>query len=131
MTDKNYLELFLFENIFNFNNIKKNTDSKMKEVYVYIQTNYKEKITESFLSEKFNLTKNYLTKRFVNCYNKTPKQFQKELLFENAKELILSDYLKKIKEIAFEIGYNDEHSFSRDFKKYSGYSPLEYRKEFF
>ncbi|WP_423856401.1 AraC family transcriptional regulator [Yeosuana marina] len=36
---------------------------------------------------------------------------------------------KSIKEISFELGFQDQYYFSRPFKKYMGVFPKEYRKD--
>ena len=48
---------------------------------------------------------------------------QKEISFE-----LLKDPSRNIGEIAFETGFSDQSAFNRAFKKWTGKSPLEYRK---
>jgi two-component system response regulator YesN len=48
------------------------------------------------------------------------------LRIEEAKELI-SNELLSLKEVCYEVGYNDPNYFSRVFKKVTGMSPTEYR----
>lgn len=50
---------------------------------------------------------------------------QQRLISESEKMLTQSE--KAVKEIAFELGFHDEHYFSRVFKKAKGMSPTEYR----
>ena len=48
---------------------------------------------------------------------------------ERAKNLLESSFLS-VKEIAFQVGLNDESHFVRDFKSTYGYSPALYRSHF-
>ena len=48
---------------------------------------------------------------------------------ERAKDLLESSFLS-VKEIAFQVGLNDESHFVRDFKSTYGYSPALYRSQF-
>ena len=47
---------------------------------------------------------------------------------EKAKQL-LSDPRYKISEISSKVGYTDSNYFGKSFKKYSGFSPSEYREK--
>ncbi|MDW3195682.1 MAG: AraC family transcriptional regulator [Cytophagales bacterium] len=49
-------------------------------------------------------------------------------LVESQKEIAFTD--KNIQEIAFELGYSDPAYFNRSFKKATGQSPVEYRKNY-
>jgi two-component system response regulator YesN len=55
------------------------------------------------------------------------KQFHKELRLEKAGKLLENPALK-VKQIRLEIGYQDHSRFFRDFKKYFGPAPLQYRE---
>lgn len=48
---------------------------------------------------------------------------------ERAKDLLESSFLS-VKEIAFQVGLNDESHFVRDFKSTYGFSPALYRSHF-
>ena len=48
---------------------------------------------------------------------------------ERAKDLLESSFLS-VKEIAYQVGLNDESHFVRDFKSTYGYSPALYRSHF-
>ena len=48
---------------------------------------------------------------------------------ERAKDLLESSFLS-VKEIAFQVGLNDESHFVRDFKSTYGFSPALYRSQF-
>ena len=58
-----------------------------------------------------------------------PIRYLRLLRMERAKDLLESSFLS-VKEIAFQVGLNDESHFVRDFKSTYGYSPALYRTRF-
>lgn len=58
-----------------------------------------------------------------------PIKYLRLLRMERAKGLLESSFLS-VKEIAFQVGLNDESHFVRDFKSTYGYSPAIYRAQF-
>src|SRR5688572_13000156 len=58
-----------------------------------------------------------------------PIRYLRQLRMERAKNLLESSFLS-VKEIAFQVGLNDESHFVRDFKATYGYSPALYRSRF-
>ena len=58
-----------------------------------------------------------------------PIRYLRLLRMERAKNLLESSFLS-VKEIAFQVGLNDESHFVRDFKSTYGFSPALYRSHF-
>lgn len=58
-----------------------------------------------------------------------PIRYLRLLRMERAKNLLESSFLS-VKEIAFQVGLNDESHFVRDFKTTYGFSPALYRSHF-
>src|SRR5262249_25375562 len=58
-----------------------------------------------------------------------PIRYLRQLRMERAKGLLESSFLS-VKEIAFQVGLNDESHFVRDFKSTYGFSPALYRSQF-
>ena len=58
-----------------------------------------------------------------------PIRYLRQLRMERAKNLLESSFLS-VKEIAYQVGLNDESHFVRDFKSTYGYSPALYRSQF-
>lgn len=58
-----------------------------------------------------------------------PIRYLRLLRMERAKNLLESSFLS-VKEIAYQVGLNDESHFVRDFKSTYGYSPAHYRSNF-
>ena len=80
-------------------------------------------------AQSVNLSVWRLCHIFKSDVGMPPIRFLRQLRMERAKELLESSFLS-VKEIAFQVGLNDESHFVRDFKATYGYSPALYRSRF-
>ena len=81
----------------------------------------------SALAEELHVSLSTLTRDFLSAYGATPYEYylsHKEML---AKSLLQNTALSA-KEIAYRLGFADEHYFSNFFKKRTGLRPMEYKK---
>lgn len=93
-----------------------------------LEENYKTIQSVSFYANKLALSPDAFSKKIKQQVNKTPKQLIQERVILEAKRLLhLTD--KTIKEIAWELSFEDEFYFSRYFKKNVGIPPLRYRED--
>lgn len=91
-----------------------------------IEDNFRIKHSASDYADILNLTPVSLARITKNHFNKTPSDLITErIIIEAKRELYLTD--KTIKEIAWELGYEDEYYFSRVFKGKTDISPQFYR----
>lgn len=98
----------------------------LRELKSKIEENYKEKHSASDYANLLNITPKALSKITKNYFNKTLTDLISErIIIEAKRELYLTN--KTIKEIAFSLGYNDEHYFSRFFKNKVDISPKLFR----
>lgn len=81
----------------------------------------------SFYATYFHLSTSLFSKKIKQQFGKTPSQLIQERTILEAKKLLHLTH-KSIKEIAFELNFEDEFYFSRYFKKHIGLSPMHYRK---
>lgn len=87
---------------------------------------YSDNLPISFYAEKLNITSTYLNRLVNEFYEKSVSEFINERVVLEAKRIIrLSS--KSIKEISFELGFEDPSYFSRFFKKHVGLTPVQYR----
>lgn len=92
----------------------------------YIETHYKTMRSASDYANLLNITPKALAKITKNHFNKTLTDLISErVIIEAKRELYLTN--KSIKEIAYELGYDDEYYFSRFFKNNVAISPQLYR----
>ena len=90
--------------------------------------NIASKLTLTELSARAQLSPAYLSKIFKDNTGYSLIIFFNKMKIDKAKELIIEGN-KKIKDVAYEVGFSDEFYFSRIFKKIEGISPAEfYRK---
>ena len=91
-----------------------------------IEENFKSKHSPADYAEMLYITPKALAKITKSYFNKTLSHLINErIIIEAKRELYLTD--KTIKEIAWELGYEDEYYFSRFFKVNSDVSPQLYR----
>jgi AraC family transcriptional regulator, transcriptional activator of pobA len=91
-----------------------------------IETNYRKLHSASDYADLLNISPKALAKAAKNYFNKTISDLIAErIIIEAKRELYLTS--KSVKEIAYELGYQDEYYFSRFFKKHAEISPQIYR----
>src|SRR5664279_2195104 len=91
-----------------------------------VEANFKTKHSPSDYAELLYITPKALAKITKSHFNKTPSSLINErIIIEAKRELYLTD--KTVKEIAYELGYEDEYYFSRFFKTNAEVSPQLYR----
>lgn len=92
----------------------------------FIETHFKTKHSPSDYADLLNIAPKSLAKITKNYFNKTLSNLIAErIIIEAKRELYLTN--KSVKEIAYELGYDDEHYFSRFFKTNADVSPQLYR----
>ena len=104
-----------------------------KEPYVLqklkdtIEANFKTKHAPAQYAQLLNITPKALAKITKTHFNKTLTDLIAErIIIEAKRELYLTN--KTVKEIAWELGYEDEYYFSRFFKVNADVSPQQYRE---
>lgn len=99
----------------------------MQEIATYIYQNYDKKLTLVDMSEKFNISRSYLSKKFKVITGFGFKEYVINVRIKNACRLLLETN-KSITDIAFECGFNDSNYFGDAFRHIKGVSPNKYRK---
>ena len=80
-------------------------------------------------AQSVNLSVWRLCHIFKSDVGMPPIRYLRLLRMERAKDLLESSFLS-VKEIAYQVGLNDESHFVRDFKTTYGFSPALYRSRF-
>ena len=94
-----------------------------------VRRNLHNDISVKGLAEKMNVSSRTLIRKFTQQTGQTPLAFIQNQRIEAGKEL-LEDSDLPLDEIVSRIGYQDSSSFRRLFKRETGLSPREYRKQF-
>ncbi len=92
-----------------------------------VEVNYKTKHTVAEYADLLNKPAKSLTNLFACHLNKSPLQIIHDRIFTESKRILLHTD-KSIKEISFELGFEDIQSFSRFFKNRQGASPKVFRE---
>ena len=93
----------------------------------YLYENYKTKITLDSLCFLFRSNKTTVCKQFRDEYGITVFAYLNSLRLKEAKRLI-TEGRQSITEIAFSLGFESIHYFTRFFKKMTGKTPTEYAR---
>lgn len=108
------------------------SDTTDKEPFIlqnlksFIEIHFKIKHSPSDYADLLNITPKALAKITKKHFNKTLSNLIAErIIIEAKRELYLTN--KSVKEIAYKLGYEDEHYFSRFFKTNANVSPQLYR----
>ncbi len=104
-----------------------NRENIIDGILDYIGRNYQENLKLGTIAELFGYNSSYLGKLFYKITGNTFNVYLDTVRIENAKKLLVEDKYK-IYEIAQMAGFGDVDYFHRKFRKYTGCSPVEYRK---
>lgn len=103
-------------------------DDKLKNIIGYLDEHYTENISLDELSERFFISKYYLSREFKKEFGTTIVQYLLTKKITNAKELLRYSN-SSIEEIAQLCGIGDASYFNKVFKKLEGCTASEYRKQ--
>lgn len=92
-----------------------------------IRQNYQKEISVTYMAEQIGISRTHLSHCFKLIYQKSIQDYITSYRMEKAQELLIHTQ-KKIKEIAFLVGYKDELYFSKVFARLYGMSPSKFRK---
>lgn len=103
------------------------TDARMIEMMNYIQANYID-ITLEDLSEKFFLSKPYISKYIREKSGLTFGELVKKIRMKKARALLKSSSMT-VENIALSVGYQNVEHFNRLFKKNYAITPVQFRNQ--
>ena len=94
----------------------------------YIHKKYADSIRIQDIADYYGLDRSYLSKLFKRATNFTPQEYLIFVRIDKAKMLLRSKNLS-VQNIAYSVGYPDPFAFSKIFKKETGMSPSDYRRQ--
>lgn len=112
-----------------FNGQKEHSDEAIKAVQEYVELNYSDQLSVEALADKSLISRRNFVRRFKKATNNTPLEYIQRVRIEAAKKKLESSTLN-VQQVMYESGYSDNKSFRNIFKKYSGLTPIEYRKKY-
>jgi AraC-like DNA-binding protein len=119
----------------------KSIGSEKKDVFYHIKNydiaklykqlvlkHYTQEKSVAFYAKELGISSDQLNKQVRQILNKSPKEFINEVLIVHAKS-ILRDSNSSIKELSYDLNFQDYSHFVKFFKKMTGMSPAEYQKK--
>lgn len=104
-----------------------NSDKRLQNVINYINENYSKNITLDDIALACGYSKYRLCHIMKKKYGTSPIIYLTKCRINQAC-LLLIETDKSIKEIMYEVGFNNQVSFFRLFKNHTNYTPTEYRR---
>ena len=129
---QSYLKQFIVHSV----RIKKERDvvkdiietKLFKDFSVLVDLNFKKEHSVTYYAERLGLSPKSLTKHFQKIGVLTPSDFIKNrIILETKRKLLYTD--DTVKQIAYDLGFNDPAYFTRFFTKAVEKSPLQFKKE--
>lgn len=102
-------------------------DNRIAKTVLYIRKHLNEAIELEKLAEISCLSKDHFIRLFKKELGTTPLQYINQKKIEKAQLLLISEELA-VKEIAFQLAFEDYSYFNRLLKKITGVTPQEYRR---
>ena len=97
-----------------------------KKVMEYLSGTYKEKLTLENVAEKFFLSPFHFSRIFKKETSLSLIEYLTKIRIQNASQLLLNTN-RTVKEIAYEVGFQDPYYFTKVFKKLYRLTPTQYR----
>lgn len=115
--------LYSPEQSFNLSNhLPTRKSNAMKKVLAKLNEDSLEEVNLKLLSKEAGMSQSNLSKTFKSSYGMNISQYKLQQRLVRAFELIMEGKLS-IFQVALEVGYKDQSSFARAFKKYFGFPP--------
>jgi len=110
--------------------IKEDTETRLfKDFSLLVEQNFRKLHSVTDYANRLGLSPKSITKHFQKLGTKKPSQLIKNRILLEAKRLLIYTD-KTVKEIAFELGFNDPAYFTRFFTKAILKSPLQFKKDY-
>lgn len=106
---------------------KKDEVSAVEQVRLYVMEHVAEEISVEKLAKMVFLSTNHLMRSFKKKYGKTIVEYVADYRLSLAEELLKNTSLT-VTMVSAKVGYPNYAYFTKQFKKYSGYTPSEFRK---
>jgi len=128
-----FLKLFLIEcnNLCAVNPIESNADrsenSVIREFKSWVDRAYRSEHSSSFYAGKLNMTPDHLNRIIKKAIGRSAKEYIQSRITTEAKRLLYFSKLSN-KEIGYQLGFSEPANFSAFFKKCTGLSPSNFKK---
>lgn len=104
-------------------------DSAIAQSQKFINEHFKDDISLERLAKRVGMSPRNFSRRFKLATGESTANYIQQLRINEAKRLLEASDLSA-SEIMYQVGYNDDRSFRRLFRRYVGLSPRQYRNKF-
>ncbi|WP_052144544.1 helix-turn-helix domain-containing protein [Halalkalibacter okhensis] len=94
----------------------------------FIHNHYADEITVNYIAENLNISNSYLSQMFTKEMGISPIKYLVSYRIQKAKELISSSKDLLVADVASKVGFFEVKHFSKTFKKVTGLTPMQYKK---
>jgi transcriptional regulator GlxA family with amidase domain len=112
-----------------FNQQKTHQDNDIMKVQTFIEENYNGKLSIQALADSVAMSKRSFIRKFKQATSNTPLEYIQRVKIEAAKKQFESQ-LVNVKEVMYQVGYNDPKAFRDIFKRHTGLSPNDYKTRY-
>lgn len=103
-------------------------DNRSIAIKAYMDKHLHHQLKVEEMAKHLGLSAKHLSRIFKNHYGITPKQYLIAQIIQQA-NYYMADTSLSIGEIAHKLGYTDLYTFSKQYKKIMGYSPVHHRRQ--
>ncbi|MFD0713919.1 AraC family transcriptional regulator [Paenibacillus sp. GCM10027626] len=103
-------------------------ERQINQAIKWLSLQYAQPISIESLSRSLGYHRTHLSKMFKQATGYSPMQFLLKVRMERAGELLQHNLRLSVDHVASSVGYADALYFSKQFRKWFGYSPTEYRR---
>ena len=111
------------------NSMKETETERMNRVHEYVLNNFKSKVTLEEAAAVANLSATSFSRYFKIHANKTFSDFLTEIRIGHACKLLVSQNIE-VSQACYESGFNTLSNFNKQFKAFTRYTPLVYKKKY-
>ncbi|MBK5278609.1 MAG: AraC family transcriptional regulator [Bacteroidia bacterium] len=111
------------------NSLKETETGRMNHVHAYVLKNFREKISLDEVAAIANMSPTSFSRYFKIHANKTFSEFLTEIRIGYSCKLLIGKKID-VSKVCYDSGFNTLSNFNRQFKAYTHYNPLEYRKKY-
>ena len=104
-------------------------ESGMTLAMNYLHAHFRDKLSIRNLADMAKLSLRQFERRFRENFNITPQQYLIKLRIQESCDLLIQPDMT-VGNIAIDLGFYDQSSFTVQFKKNMGLTPLQYRKQY-
>ncbi|RED87877.1 helix-turn-helix transcriptional regulator [Cohnella phaseoli] len=102
-------------------------EARLRTLVQQLEEQYARRWTNAEMAAYLNVHEDYMSRLFKDLLGRSPGSYLQSIRHHHAKRL-LRETEDKIEAVALQVGYEDIHYFSRQFKKWEGMSAQQYRR---